>query len=170
MSKEAKDLHNLLTQSIDALRASPAEREKYPALDRLLTRIETRQRRSPWRSLLAPLSSAAAGFAGAALAVMLLPSWFADAPRSSTPPEIAVAAAHVQSADSARALARSIHRLERAIHGLENFQPLVESRIEALEDAFQRKYADAYASGEDVSRSKDPYQAVQMRQDRGAFF
>jgi len=77
----------------------------------------------------------------------------------------AVVAPRVQAAEPARMMAHSLHRVERAIHGLEKFQPLIESRIEALEDAFQRKYADAYASGEDVSPSP-----VQVRQDRGAFF
>lgn len=175
MSKETKDLQDLLAKSIEALRASPAEREKYPALDRLLGRIEARQRRSSdrasawgWmRPLLGPLSSAAAGFVGAALAMMLLPAWFGGAPAPAAPS--AVVARH-QAAEPARMMSHSLHRLERAIHGLEKFQPLIESRIEALEDAFQRKYADAYATGEDVSRSQDPYKNVQMRQDRGAFF
>jgi len=170
MSKEPKDLQDLLAQSIETLRASAAERQKYPALDRLLGRIEARERpsdrASAWgwmRPLLGPLSSAAAGFAGAALALMLLPTWFGGSPAPGAP--TAVVAPRVQAAEPARMMAHSLHRVERAIHGLEKFQPLIESRIEALEDAFQRKYADAYASGEDVSPSP-----VQVRQDRGAFF
>jgi hypothetical protein len=119
------------------------------------------------RPILAPLSSAAAGFAGAAAALLLL---MPGAERAPSPAPAAVVAPRAQAADAARSLSRSINRLERAIHGLEKFQPLVESRIESLEDALQRKHADAYASREDMSRSQDPYTPVQMRTDRGAFF
>jgi hypothetical protein len=181
---KSKDLEELLAKSITTLRTSSDERGKYPALDRLLRRIAERERLVPgdrlsgWRflkPLLAPLASGAAGFAGAALALILLPSsWVGGSPMAtsapSMPPTLEEAGPRAHIADSARSLTRSIHRLERAIHGLEKFQPVVESRIEWLEDVFQRKHADAYASGEDMSRSKDPYTPVQMRPDRGAFF
>jgi hypothetical protein len=181
--KSSRDLQELLTRSIEALRASHARREKYPALDRLLSRMEAHERRVPqagayaWkvmRPLAGPLVSAAAGFAGAALALLLLPA-HGSAPLAAeraplAPPALVVSAPQIKAADPAGSLSRSIDRLERAIEGLEKFQPLVESRIESLEDALQRKHADAYASGEDVVRSQSPYQPVQMRPDRGAFF
>lgn len=175
--KSSKELEELLAKSIEALRASQAEREKYPALNRLLSRIESRQQQIPgrgasaWRLVrpfVGPLSSAAAGFAGAAVALLLLMP--AASPIAPAAPGAVAAAPHAENADAARRLSRSIHRLERAIHGLEKFQPLIESRVESLEDALQRKHADAYASGEDMSRSQDPFKSMQVRQDRGAFF
>lgn len=164
--ERGRELQDFLTKSLDNLRGSPEERESYPALDRLLARIEARGHRlpalatsSPWRWLrpvLPPLSAATAGFAGAALALILLPpTWLARGVDSQGNANVAVgtAAGTADLGDQELRLAQALRRLERAVRGLEKFQPLVESRIEWIEDALQRKHADAYASVEEKVRA-----------------
>jgi hypothetical protein len=163
-SGEEGGLEDLLMSSIESLRRSPSQRLRYPALDRLFRRMETHDQRESlrfpaavrstgtWlRYLLPATSSAAAGFAGAALALLLLHDPPFTGP-SSTGSAAPVAAPMPQ--DASERLASSIRALEQAVHGLEKFQPLVESRIEWVEDALQRKHRDAYAAGGSTDRAE----------------
>lgn len=162
---DSRDLENLLVRSFDTLRESPQGRQKFPALDRMLSRIEARERRvgkpgprepSAWRwarLALPPLTAAAAGFIGAALALVVLPG--------PVPPAVVERAPGLASPSSQNVsrdlLDRSLQRLEDAVHGLEKFQPLLESRIEWIEDVVQREHSDAYVSVEskrDVGRER----------------
>lgn len=150
-----RDLEDLLVRSLDTLRDSPADREKFPALDRMLSRIETRERRigaheapnlSVWswlRPAFPALTAAAAGFAGAALALAVLPG-----PAPQRVVESAPAVMNLRLADEPGRLDRSIRRLEDAVHGLEKFQPLLESRIEWIEDVVQHEHNYAYVAAE----------------------
>jgi hypothetical protein len=170
---EERDLQQLLIRSLDGLRQSPMERDKFPALHRMLSRIEARERRlaaddASWstslRWLAGPLTAAAAGFAGAALALVLLPG-----PKEEISTE-AISAALQQSLrqEAGENLEPSIRRLENAVSGLEKFQPLLESRIEWVEDAVQRNVKDAFVSVEhrkDTRRGPQP--AARLRSGKG---
>jgi hypothetical protein len=173
------ELQDFLVKSLDNLRGSAKEREKYPALDRLLARIEAREHRLPalalgssWRWLrpiLPPLSAAAAGFAGAALALLLLqPAWFVSEAGSNLATNAIEAPVEVSDlAQHEVRLSQSLHRLERAVRGLEKFQPVIESRIEWIEDALQRKHADAYAPAEERASAGAGSQAPQTSKHNG---
>lgn len=159
---DERDLQELLVQSLESLRGSRSERRKFPALDRMLSRIEARERQmaardATWsfrqRWLFAPLTAAAAGFAGAALALIVLP--VAETPPLVESPPVLLR----QSSAAGEDLDRSIQRLENAVRGLEKFQPLLESRIEWIEDVVQRHHSDAYVS---VEHKKDPRRGPQQ--------
>jgi hypothetical protein len=171
-----RDLQDLLVRSLDTLRDSPREREKFPALDRMLSRIEARERGivvdeaenpSAWRWLrpaFPSLTAAAAGFVGAALALAVLPG-----PVPPRAVEGVPAVTTLQSAGTSRdRLDRSIRRLEDAVHGLEKFQPLIESRIEWIEDEILREHNDAYVSVESKNKvDRDRSQETRSRRRSG---
>ncbi len=165
-----RDLEHLLVRSFDSLRTSRADREKFPALDRMLSRIEAREQRLVagfarpfnWpRWLVAPLTAVAAGFSGAALALLVLGS-------SQEMPQTQVALLTQQRPATGDAgLDSSIQRLENAVRGLEKFQPVLESRIEWVEDTVQRHVKDAFAA-EDAGAAGGRAQPVtHARRDNG---
>lgn len=169
---DERDLQDLLVRSLDSLRESPADRERFPALDRMLSRIEARERRMAsrqvaraWlRPLIGPLTAAAAGFAGAALALIVLPGPAPETAGGAT----ALAVSQAPHGDTRDDLDRSIRRLENAVRGLEKFQPLLESRIEWVEDMLQRHVKGAFVAAEhrkDTRRGLQP--AARLRRGDG---
>jgi hypothetical protein len=172
MSDKERDLEQLLIRSFDSLRTSPAGRERFSALDRMLSRIEARERHlaagfaSPFtwsRWVIAPLTAAAAGFAGAALALLVVGS-----SQEQVPTQIAARAPQPQSVAAADdGLDRSIQRLENAVRGLEKFQPLLESRIEWVEDTVQRHVKDAFAADDAALPDGRAQPVAHARRDNG---
>jgi len=169
--RDERDLEDLLLRSLASLRESPLQRKKFPALDRMLSRIKAREqrlaRRDParwltWlRPLFGPLTAGAAGFAGAALALAILPG-----PTPPTPND-AVAAGQTLRNETRDSVDQSVQHLENAVHGLEKFQPLLESRIEWVEDALQRLHRNAYVSVERGDDTRRRRQSTQPRKGDG---